>query len=820
VPGGTPGGTPGGVALEFYATCAKGAEAVLASELRALGVRKVRPLRAGVAFFGELADGYRACLWLRTASRVLLIVQRVAASDANSLYAGVGEVTWEEHLPADGTLAVDARGTNEALRDERFVALRIKDAICDRLREKCGQRPSVQRERPGVRINAVLRGDKLTLAIDLSGEPLHRRGYRVPSREIVAPLRETLAAQMLLGAGAALGTGAEGFSSAVGFVLDPLCGSGTIAIEAAWLLLDRAPGLLREYWGFHGWLGHDEELWLRLLDEADERAEAAAAAASAGAEAAAAAASAGAEAAAAAAPVDAAEAAAAGAEAAAVRPLVYASDIDPAAVEVARASARKAGVDSFIAFSVADVADLGAVALPKVSQPTRNLLACNPPYGERLAAAAQLPALYAALSQLIRSQQLAAVIITPDERIDSYLGQPAAKQDTFNGPLESAIRIWLDEQPCEQASSPSTAVLAALAGGTAADEQSPFANRLRKMAAHRGKWARRAGISCYRLYDADLPDYNLAIDLYQGATGTPDEGQRWLHIAEYAPPAEIDPARAAERLAEALRLAPAILGVPTSNVFLKQRRRAKGGSQYAETSEAAGRGEAASHLIDENGLLLEVELAQHLDTGIFLDHRPVRQWLREQAAGKDCLNLFAYTGAASVALAAGGANSVTTVDLSHTYLNWARRNLERNGFRDAQRYPCVQADAVRWVQEQRHAQHGGQPKSPAKPAARSETARRYGLIFVDPPTFSNSARMGSRSWDVQRDHAELLIGVSRLLVPGGQAVFSCNLRGFSPDVATLARAGVELEDITARTIPPDFERNPRIHSCYLLRRKP
>jgi 23S rRNA (guanine2445-N2)-methyltransferase / 23S rRNA (guanine2069-N7)-methyltransferase len=173
--------------------------------------------------------------------------------------------------------------------------------------------------------------------------------------------------------------------------------------------------------------------------------------------------------------------------------------------------------------------------------------------------------------------------------------------------------------------------------------------------------------------------------------------------------------------------------------------------------------------------------------------------LKDRAKGLDCLNLFSYTGAASVYMAAGGARNVTTIDLSRTYLDWAQRNMRHNRFTSGQ-YCFEQADAVAWAQAHRH------------------DAEKYGLIFVDPPTFSNSARMGARTWDVQRDHAELLIALSRMLAPGGAVVFSCNLRGFAPDTATLEKAKAEIKDITAQTIPPDFERNPKIHHCYLVTR--
>ncbi len=326
-----------------------------------------------------------------------------------------------------------------------------------------------------------------------------------------------------------------------------------------------------------------------------------------------------------------------------------------------------------------------------------------------------------------------------------------------------------------------------------------FAARLAKVARERRKWAAREDISCYRVYDADLPDYALAIEIY-GSLG--DEKDSWLSIAEYAPPASVDADLARRRLCDAVAIAPVVLGIDPRHVSLRTRSRGRGGSQYAaEGAETAH----AVHIVDEGGLEFEVDFGRHLDWGTFLDHRITRAELREMMkkapAPKRFLNLFAYAGTASCYAADGGALETTTVDLSRPSLDWAARNMARNGFEGAG-HRFVQADVLAWVDEQRHARG----------------ASRYELIFCDVPTFSNSARMRTSSFDVQRDHAELLIGVSRLLSEEGVCIFSCNLRSFKPDTDALARAGVSLEDITARTIPHDFERNPRIHSCFIVRR--
>ena len=345
------------------------------------------------------------------------------------------------------------------------------------------------------------------------------------------------------------------------------------------------------------------------------------------------------------------------------------------------------------------------------------------------------------------------------------------------------------------------------------EESQQFANRLKKVARLRRKWAAREGVSCYRVYDADLPDYAAAIDLYQGAGETPG---RWLVIAEYAAPKTIDPLLARARMADILALAPAVLDVPAGHVHARERLRARGGSQYAlqaagadprqgGTGERAGAtrgGTSGNPLIQEGGLTFEVNFDDYLDTGIFLDHRVTRGMVRERARGRRWfLNLFAYTGTATCYAADAGVEETVTVDLSNTYLDWAERNMARNGFTGPDHH-FVRADVMAWIRQQKR-----------------RPANRWDLIFCDPPTFSNSSRMSRASFDVQRDHVELISGVADLLTPEGEAIFSCNLRSFRPDLRALARAGVELENITAKTIPEDFARNPRIHQCYLVRRR-
>ena len=272
-------------------------------------------------------------------------------------------------------------------------------------------------------------------------------------------------------------------------------------------------------------------------------------------------------------------------------------------------------------------------------------------------------------------------------------------------------------------------------------ESGQFANRLRKNARLRRKWAKREGVSCYRVYDADLPDYSAAIDLYEGCPQTPG---RWLVIAEYAAPKTIDPALAQARMLDILAIAPRILDVPAEHVHAKARMRSRGGSQYGKQGAGkGGSGERANiarrrlPLIEEGGLTFAVNFDDYLDVGIFLDHRVTRNLVREHAKqARRFLNLFAYTGTATCYAADGGVEETVTVDLSNTYLDWAERNMRQNGFVGPQHH-FVRDDVLAWIRDQR------------------QTRNRWDLIFVDPPTFSNSSKMGRRTWDVQRDHIEL-----------------------------------------------------------------
>jgi len=705
---------------DFFATCPKGLEYLLVDELKTLGADDVHEALAGVHFRGELEAGYRACLWSRLASRVLMPLAQFEAPDADALYAGARAIAWDEQLDVATSFAVDAVGSTQGVTHSQYAALRVKDAIVDSFRDKTGERPNVDTENPGLRINLVLRKGKAIISINLSGPPLHQRGYRKGAG--VAPLKENLAAAMLLRAGW------PAIYAAGGGLIDPLCGSGTLPIEAALMAADVAPGLRRERWGFTRWRGHDGTLWKKLHDEADARAQA-------------------------------------GLQA--LRPAFFGFDENPSVLNEARRNAQEALLSGFIQF--------GRQSLEHLHRPHElaapGLLITNPPYGERMGEDADVIALYRLLGAKLKGEfpGWKASVIAADEAHGHALGLRADKRyKLYNGAIECTLLNF--EIAAADAPKPEPKPLSAGA--------QMVKNRVEKNFRHLRKRAEREGIECWRVYDADLPEYAAAIDIYADH----------LHIQEYAAPASIDEAKAITRWRELVRGAGEALNVPRERIALKQRARGKGGEKYGRLQH---RGEFFE--VREGGLKFLVNLHDYLDTGLFLDHRPLRARVRGLAKGKRFLNLFCYTGAFSVYAAAGGAAETTNVDLSQTYLDWTARNLAINGF-DLTRNKLVRDDAVAYLQNH---------------------SAMFDLIFVDPPTFSNSKR--AQDFDVQRDHVALLKLCGQRLFPGGMILFSNNFRRFKLDETALAE--FTIRDISAATVPYDFVRNPRIHRSWELQHR-
>ena len=717
--------------MQFFASCPPGVADLTAAELRACGATNTRELKLGVLFEGTLETAYRACLWSRTASRILMSLANFPAATPEALYEGVAAVDWTQHLGPTATLAIEFGGTSAGIKHTHFGALKTKDAIVDQLRERTGQRPSIDTERPSVQLDVRLDRDRATLSLDLSGESLHRRAYR--ARGVAAPLKENLAAAVLLRSGWPA-------IAETGEFVDPMCGSGTLVIEAALMALDIAPGLLRSYFGFIGWRGHDRELWQRLVEEARARREATASR----------------------------------------RIVLRGYDSDAAAIRAANENSERAKLRGFVHFERRDLEEL-------VNQSTvaTGLLATNPPYGERIGDQERLTALYGTLGQKMREnfQGWKAAVLTGNPPLAKAIGIDARRSHTlFNGRIECRL-LRFDVTPEDfrqpRRPPPDAAEIRARPGAQM------FANRLRKNLKSALDWAQRESIDCFRIYDADMPEYAFAIDQYGDGAGN-----RWVVVQEYAPPRTVDAKAARQRRDEALAVIPHELDIATERMFVRERRQQKQGTQYEKLAR-----EREFDVVREQPYRFFVNFTDYLDTGLFLDHRPTRRLIGELVNGKRFLNLFAYTGTATVYAAGGGATASTTVDMSRTYLDWAKRNLALNELATPA-HGFVQANCLTWLEEQRTA------------------ARRWDVMFVDPPTHSRSKRM-TEDFDVQRDHVKLLNLARELLTPRGTIVFSNNYTRFKLDAAALA--AFEIEDISRNTVPEDFIRNPRIHSCFLLR---
>lgn len=709
----------------YFATCPKGLEYLLVDELKALGADGVREALAGVYFEGPVEIAYRACLWSRLASRVLLPIAEFACANEEALYAGVQAIDWSAHLRADGTLAVDASLVQSQLKHARYAEQKTKDAIVDQFRQASGQRPSVDTDQPDLRINLFVKRDRATVSIDLSGDALHRRGWRL--EQGAAPIKENLACAVLIRAGWPQRMQEQA-------LFDPLCGSGTLLIEGARMAADIAPGLERDYYGFLGWLGFDAPLWRSLLDEARERARI-------------------------------------GRESLSLR--FFGSDADRRVIEAARANASVAGVSAFIRFEVRALEEITEAPAPK------GLVVSNPPYDARLAAD---PGLYRALGALLRGpcRDWAAGFIVADEAPGQAIGLRAEKRYAlYNGAIACSLLRFVPvaEQPERAPAQPKEL--------TAGAEM--VANRLRKNLKKLSPWLKREGVSCYRAYDADLPEYSAAIDVYTAADSASAEDRGvWLHVQEYQAPREIPEETTRRRLSELLQAAMAVFELPRARIALKTRAPQTRSTRY-QKQDLRG----LWLPVEEDGLKLQVNLFDYLDTGLFLDHRPARRLIRQQARGKRVLNLFCYTGVASVHAAAGGAASTTSVDLSATYLEWAARNLGMNGY-TGERHRLIQADVLAWLAQNRE---------------------RFELVFCDPPTFSNSAR--AADFDMQRDHARLIRLCMDRLAPGGQLLFSNNFRRFRMDAGI--EADFQVEEIGGPSVPPDFARDPKIHRAFWIR---
>ncbi len=716
----------------WLATCPKGLEAILADELDVLGASNVKQTVAAVHFECTQRHAYRICLWSRLANRILLALGNFSVDTEEQLYQCSGDIPWEEHLSEADTIAIDFSGTSPLILNTQFGAQRVKDAVVDRLRRVTGSRPTVDLKDPDIRIHARLHRGQINISLDMSGDSLHRRGYRAGQGS--APLKENLAAALLVRAEW------PRIAREAGALLDPMCGSATLLIEAAMMAADIAPGLQRRRFGFQSWAHHDESLWRALITDAEERR---------------------------------------------VQGLkcfewdIRGYDADPRVLESARLNIEAIGLDAVLQVALKPIDQFGK---PTADQ---GLLITNPPYGARLGDVEQLTPLYKKLGEVLQKNFTGwrAAIFTGNLDLARATDlRPSRQYQLFNGTIACKLLLFDDMR------SKSAQIRSRLATPAPpkvlSDGAKMLVNRLTKNRRRLGPWLASESIDCYRLYDADLPEYAVAIDVYGDA----------LHVQEYAPPATIDEGRAQQRFAEVVDALANYAPSLKHRTYFKQRRRQRGKNQYQRTHDAS----SETTLAVEGRARFEINLSDYLDTGLFLDHRLLRARIAVEARGKRFLNLFCYTATASVQAALGGAKSSLSCDMSNTYLDWAARNYALNNV-SLENHRLVRVDCLEWL----------------KTSVEGDGAM-FDLILLDPPTFSNSKKMQS-VLDIQRDHAELLRDSMSRLAPGGTLYFSNNFRKFKMD--PLVSRQFAVENITVGTLDIDFQRNPRVHNVWRITRR-
>jgi 23S rRNA (guanine2445-N2)-methyltransferase / 23S rRNA (guanine2069-N7)-methyltransferase len=579
--------------------------------------------------------------------------------------------------------------------------------------------------------------DVATLDLDTTGQGLHRRGYRTLAA--AAQLRETLAAAMVQ----------LSFWKPERPLVDPFCGTGTIVIEAAMIGRRLAPGRNREF-AAEFWSAQPQAAtWAAARAEVAEMA---------------------------------------------LRSLpqrVIGCDAEAESLKLARYHAERAGVAADVHFQQHMFSEL-------TSSRQYGCVITNPPYGVRMGSDEEIEALYRSMPDVLRRLKTwSHFILSARPDLERLVGQQAdRRRKLYNGQIPCTLYQFFGPRPRrEQSIGGTTSPPAPLLQGEgsksararpafgglraeAARQAVEFGNRLRKLARHLRRWPTKRGITCYRIYDRDIPEAPLAVDLYEDA----------LHIAEYERPHERTAAEHADWLDLMVKTAAETLEVPKELTFVKHRQRQRGAAQYERLAD-----QRALRVVQEGGLKFQVNLSDYVDTGLFLDHRITRSMVREMAAGKRVLNLFCYTGAFSVYAAAGGAAETVSVDLSANYLEWAEENLRLNGFAVGNQHQLVRADSRDFIES-------------------LSRERLFDLAVVDPPTFSNSKRLDD-DWDVQRDHGPLLASLLEIMRPGGTVFFSTNSRRFKLDEAALG--GANVREITRQTIPEDF-RNKRIHRCWRI----
>ena len=707
----------------FFLTCPGGFENLLMKELESLGLNSAKESRGGVYFDASFEEGMNVCLWTRLGGRLLLQLKSFEVESEKDIYNAVLSEDWESWFSADKTISIDTTTVATQFKNSSYLSLIVKDSIADYFREKTGIRPSVSKEHPDIRINLFVDKTGAVISLDMSGNSLHQRGYRLEKTE--APIKENVAAGLLLRSG-------WGEMSLKGLpLLDPMCGSGTFLIEGAFIAANIPPSLKREYFCFKNYKIFDPVVWDKLKKAAENASDFETLS----------------------------------------KCRINGFDLNRQAVGASRANIEYTGLSAYINVKQGDIRKL---ADNLKNRTKKGLITINPPYGERLGEVDALRHLYMETGEILKKSfdGWKVTVITGNEELSRKIGLKPLKVNTvYNGPIKCTASLYdLDNSYREDKKGERDNTKGAVV----------FENRLKKNLKTIRKWAKKEGVSSYRIYDADIPEYSAAIDFYEG---------EFIYLQEYQPPKEIPTGKAEKRLVDMVKKISAVLEIDRDRIFIRQRKRQKSANQYMKHGDTR-----KYEVMNEGALSFQVNFHDYIDTGIFLDHRKVRGMIRDMSGGKSFLNLFAYTSTASVYAAAGGAKRTVNVDTSANYLEWGINNFRLNKLPLEKTYFQKQ-DSMEYLEK-------GNEK--------------FDLIFIDPPTYSNS-KSREADFDLQRDHSQMLLLAGKRLANNGIIIFSNNFKKFKLDQAL--ENEFLIEDITESTVSEDFSRNKKIHRCWTLKKR-
>ena len=693
-------------------------ELLLKEELLALGAESAAEKLSGVVFYATSKVLMQSLLWSRLANRILVMVNQIKITNSEELYNAIYQTDWQNQLNSTPrTLAINFKGTNKELRNTQYSSQVVKDAICDRLREATDSRPDMVKSNADLSVSVILKNNQILVYQDISGRSLHLRGYRQSLTK--APLKENLAAAVLIRANW------PELSKQNYNLIDPMCGSGTFLTEGFLMACDIAPGLTNPNYSVESWSEFNRDDWNEIIYQAKTRMITG---------------------------ID------------RFKGQIIGADHHKDSIKITQEHAYQLNAEDKIQSQYKTFETFNVPA-------KNNLIVCNPPYGVRLQK--NVDSTWRRLGEWMASKANGsqAAIMTYAKNQGFMLGFRAKKSwKLMNGDLAISLIAFdigtetqLNAPQGQKHALPETAQM--------------VANRIKKNQSRLKKWIKKEGINAYRIYDADIPEYAVAVDVYN----------EHITIQEYKAPATIPEKKTKKRLQDAVLGAQAALNVKNDKVHVKTRQKQSSNFQYQNKQTHSD-----DIIVHEQDRKYIVNLEKYLDTGLFLDHRWIRSHVQEISKGLSFLNLFSYTGSVTVAAAKGGAVSSVSVDTSKTYLNWAKENFKINRM-NVFSNTLIRSDVMEYLQS---------------------CNKKFDLIFVDPPTYSNSHSRES-DWDLQRDHKALLLACKKVLNHEGIILFSNNYKRFSMD-ETLQQS-FSIKDLTHQSLSPDFAKSKIKRVCYQLK---